>query len=98
HLLPNFDEYTVGYADRSAILHPERPFRPELFSFSSLLANVVVIGGQVCGAWRRMSGPRGLRVGVRPLARLSSAERDLVKAAGSRLSRFLGQPVSLSWL
>jgi hypothetical protein len=39
-----------------------------------------------------------LTVEVRPLARLSAAERDLVEAAGSRLSRFLGRPVSLSWL
>jgi hypothetical protein len=97
HLLPNFDEYTVGYTDRSAILHPDRPFRPELFAFSSLLANAVVIGGQVHGAWRRLTGPRGITVEVRPLARLSAAERELVEVAGSRYGRFLGRPVSLVW-
>ncbi len=97
-LLPNFDEYTVAYADRSAILHPARPFRPELFAFSSILSNVVVIAGQVCGAWRRHAGPRALRIEVRPLAKLSAAERGMVEAAGGRLSRFLGRPVALAWM
>jgi Winged helix DNA-binding domain len=97
-LLPNFDEYTVGYADRSAILHPARPFRPELFAFSSILSNVVVIAGQVCGAWRRQAGRDALRIEVRQLAGLSAGERALVEAAGGRLSRFLGRPVAVVWL
>ena len=98
HLLPNFDEYTVGYADRSAILHPERPFRPELFAFSSILSNVVVIGGQVHGAWRRVMGARAFRVEVRPLAQLSAGERASIEAAAARFSAFLGRPVDLAWL
>jgi len=97
-LLPNFDEYTVGYADRSAILHPTRPFRPELFAFSSILSNVVVIAGQVAGAWRRQAGRNALRIEVRPLAGLDASERTLVEAAGARMSRFLGRPVTLEWL
>ena len=97
-LLPNFDEYTVGYADRSAILHPARPFRPELFAFSSILSNVVVVAGQVCGAWRRQTARDRLRVEVRPLAALTGAEHTLVEAAGARLSRFLGRRVEVVWL
>lgn len=96
-LLPNFDEYTVGYADRSAILDPSRPFRPELFAFSSILSNVVVIAGRLGGAWRRKPGRDALRIEVRPLATLSAQERTLVEAAGGRLSRFLGRPVAIVW-
>jgi len=98
HLLPNFDEYTVGYTDRSAMLHPVHPFRPELFAFSSILANVVVIAGQVAGAWRRTEASRGLRVEIRPLARLTAVERTAVEEAGSRLSRFLERPVEIAWI
>src|SRR5438105_760247 len=39
HLLPNFDEYTVGYRDRSAIIDAGRPVRLEIFSLSSLLSS-----------------------------------------------------------
>jgi winged helix DNA-binding protein len=98
HLLPNFDEYTVGYTDRSAILHPVHPFRPELFAFSSILANVVTLGGHVCGAWHRSTSLQGVRIEVRPLARLASTERAAVGAAGNRLARFLECPVEVAWV
>ena len=98
HLLPNFDEYTVGYTDRSAIMHPVHPFRPELFAFSSILANIVTVAGQVVGAWRRTNGRDGLRVEVRPLARLTTAERAAVDEAGDRLRRFLERPVEVVWI
>ena len=98
HLLPNFDEYTVGYADRAAILHPVHPFRPELFAFSSILANVVTVGGQVCGAWRRVTSPKGVRVEVRPLAKLPPTERAAVETAAGRLARFIESPVAVDWV
>jgi Winged helix DNA-binding domain len=98
HLLPNFDEYMVGYTDRSAMLHPIHPFRPELFAFSSLLANVVTVAGQVVGAWRRTAMRDGLRVEVRPLAALAATERAAVDEAGARLGRFLERPVTVTWI
>jgi hypothetical protein len=97
HLLPNFDEYTVGYTDRSAILHPAHTFRPELFAFSSILANVVTVSGQVYGAWHRRPSREGLRVEVRPLAKLTPTERAAVEGAGNRLARFLAHPVEVVW-
>ena len=98
HLLPNFDEYSVGYTDRSAMLHPAHPFRPELFAFSSILSNVVVVGGQLVGAWRKVTGKDGLRIELRPLARLTARERTAVEEAGDRLSHFLERPVQVDWI
>jgi hypothetical protein len=97
HLLPNFDEYTVGYRDRAAALHPDRPFDPTFFSFGSVLANVVVIGGLVRGSWRRLVGRDTVRVEVRLLDKLSGAERAAVETAGRRLGRFLERPLQLVW-
>jgi DNA glycosylase AlkZ-like len=37
HLLPNFDEYTVAYRDRAAIVDPTLSFDPSIFSFGSVL-------------------------------------------------------------
>jgi hypothetical protein len=50
HLLPNFDEYTVAYRDRTAAVHTDRPFEPSLFSFGSILSNVVIVEGRVRGS------------------------------------------------
>lgn len=97
HLLPNFDEYTVAYRDRAAA-HPDGRFNPALFSFGSILANVVTVGGRVRGAWRRTVAAGGVRVEIRSLDRLEPAERGAVETAGNRLGRFLGRPVELTWL
>jgi hypothetical protein len=98
HLLPNFDEYTVGYRDRSAMLHADYPFRPELFAFSSILSNVVTVGGELRGAWRKTANAKGVRVEVSPLARLSPSVRAGVEKAAGRFGRFLGRPVEVAWI
>ena len=98
HLLPNFDEYTVAYRDRTAAVHDDRPFEPALFSFGSMLSNVVTIGGLVRGSWRRTVAGRGVRVSVRSLDRLEAGEAAAVEGAGQRLGRFLERPVELGWL
>lgn len=98
NLLPNFDEFIVAYRHRADVMHPDREFRPELFAFGSILANVVLIGGRVHGAWRRLVSARGIRVEVRPLGRLEPAAMAAVESAVQRFSRFLERPVDLAWL
>lgn len=98
HLLPNFDEYTVAYRDRAAAVHGDRPFEPALFSFGSILSNVVTIGGRVRGAWRRTVAGRGVRVAVRSVDRLEPPESAAVEEAGQRLGWFLERPLELDWL
>lgn len=97
HLLPNFDEYLVAYRDRSAALHPDRPIDTGLLSFGSILSNVVTIGGQVRGAWRRTAGRHAERVEIRLFDAPTAAESATVARAGERLSRFLERPVELAW-
>ncbi|MGI9145951.1 MAG: winged helix DNA-binding domain-containing protein [Chloroflexota bacterium] len=96
HLLPNFDEYTVAYRDRAA-LHTDGPFDPSLFSFGSILSNVVTVGGLVRGSWRRTTASDRLRLEIRLLDHLELAERDAVEAAGQKLGSFLRKPVQLAW-
>jgi hypothetical protein len=97
HLLPNFDELTVAYRDRSAADRPDGRFDPGLFGFGSILSNVLVIGGRVRGAWRRVVGVKSVRVQVRLLDPLRPAERTAVARAADRLGWFLESPVELEW-
>ena len=88
HLLPNFDEYTVAYTDRRELIDPSHPVDASLFSFGSILANVVTIDGRVRGTWRRSAGPRRPAIEVEPSGRLTAAEHEAVARQVRRLQEF----------
>jgi hypothetical protein len=96
HLLPNFDEYTVGYRDRSALMPAAGRFDPSLLSFGSILSNVVTVDGVVRGAWRRSSERGSMLIEVRLFEKLTKRETAAVADAGRRMSRFLGRPVEIA--
>jgi hypothetical protein len=98
HLLPNYDEYTVAYRDRAAVLRADRPFEPAFFAFGSILTNVVTVGGRVRGAWRRTFARGSARIEIRVLEQLASREATAVAEAGRRMGHFLERPVELTWL
>ena len=53
YLLPPFDEFTVGYKDRSAALHR----RDAGYAQSgAMIGPVVVVNGMVVGTWKRSTG------------------------------------------
>jgi hypothetical protein len=98
HLLPNFDEYTVGYRDRAGALHPDHSFDPALFSFGSILSNIVTVDGRVRGAWRRTLVRDRVIVEVKTMRPMHRAESQAVEEAARRMSRFLGRSVVVSGL
>ncbi len=96
HLLPNFDEYTVGYRDRSALIASGGRFDPSLYSFGSILSNILTIDGVVRGAWRRSFARDGVVIDMRLSEALAAHEFAAVVEAGRAMSRFLGHPVKLA--
>lgn len=93
HLLPNFDEYFVGFRDRSAIAERLRGVRKPS-KVDALMGHVLCIDGQLVGGWRRTLG-KTAEVEVRLLVRLTAAERTLVQRAAERFGRFLQLPVDV---
>ncbi len=51
HLLPGFDEYLVGYRDRSAVLDPLHVLQTN--AGGGMLSPTIVIDGKVAGTWKR---------------------------------------------
>ena len=96
HLLPNFDEYTVGYRDRSALIPTGGRFDRSLYSFGSILSNILTIDGVVRGAWRRSFVRDGVLIEIRLSERLAARESAAVAEAGRAMGRFLGRPVKLA--
>jgi hypothetical protein len=93
HLLPNWDEYLVGYADRrllidSAVFTTAPPK-------GDLLASSVVIDGRIVGTWRRTAGADTVTVTARLRVALTAAQRTALERTCDRFSRFLGKRVQL---
>jgi len=83
HLLPPWDEYTVAYRDRTAIVDGARA--------ANGLAPVILAGGRVAGTWtRRLARDRVI---VEP--RLFGNARVALGPALARYGAFLGKPAAL---
>jgi hypothetical protein len=85
-LLPPYDEYTVAYQDRSAVLDPTRAARLG----NGIFSPTIVVDGQVVGTWTRRLEKGGVVVVPRLLAKLGGLETRAVAAAVERYGRFLG--------
>jgi hypothetical protein len=96
HLLPNYDEYFVGYRDRSA-------FGTRLVSSgvkprtSALSGHALVVNGQIVGGWRRTLVGRSIVVEPTPLIQLSEAERRALGVTARKFGRFFGLPARIRW-
>lgn len=91
HLLPPFDEYTVAYKDRSAVLDPARKKETE-----HGLTNTIVLDGRIVGAWKRKLEKDRVVVTPNLLAPIGRAEKDALTEAAHRYGAFLGKPVEVS--
>ncbi len=93
HLLSIYDEYTIGYKDRRAIVSPEDGAR--LATMGNALQNVIVIDGRVVGTWRRTVAKTSLVIELNSFRVLSEEERAAVEVAGQKYSEFLALSLAL---
>ena len=90
-LLPGFDEYVLGYRDRSAMLAPEHS-QAIVPGNNGMFKATIVVDGEVVGTWGKKVGARGVTVEPAPFASLSSREVMGVTRATDAYGRFLGVP------
>jgi hypothetical protein len=97
HLLPNYDEYFIGFRDRSAIA--TRLKAADLVTGGdAATANVVIVDGQLVGGWKRTITNQGVAVELKLLTRLTTAEEQAVAVAGEAYGKFLALPVEIRGL
>jgi hypothetical protein len=83
-LLPAYDEFAVGYQDRSALMPAGRRMNP-----MALLGPSVLVDGVVAGHWKRRVVRDSVRVDVKLLRKLSPAEAVALDEAQERYQEFL---------
>ncbi len=94
--LPGFDEYLLGFKDRSLMLDAEHK-QAVVPGGNGVFQATIVRAGRVVGTWKRSLTKKNVVVDVRPLVSFGAADRDGVQAALQPYARFLGLPLLLRW-
>jgi hypothetical protein len=92
-LLPGFDEYLLGYKDRSDVLAAEHA-QKIVPGGNGIFQPTLVSGGQVVGTWKRSFSKKAVDVSLIPFEKIDESEPSLTKAL-QRFSTFIGLPLSL---
>ena len=88
YLLPAFDEFLVGYADRSASL--DVASTREVNNGGGILKPTMVAGGRVVGTWMRRFARRQVVFEPSPFASLGKAKARAIGLAFRRYAEFVG--------
>ncbi len=94
YLLPNYDEYAVGYTDRRAIF--DEVYTDKLDSRESILIQTIMIEGQITGTWKRTIKMNEVILKLSPFFPLKKVEERAIRAAVQRYSQFLELPVVMA--
>jgi len=95
YLLPNYDEYFIGFKDRSAIgdVAKQAGIKGD---DPALIAHIIILDGQIVGGWRRTLKRDEVLLETSLITKLTKVEEKAVTDAAMRFGRFLGLPVSLN--
>jgi len=92
YLLPGFDEYLLGYTNRSAVLAATHA--PKIIPGNNgVFMPMLVLDGQVAGTWKRTIKKNRVEIAIHSFEGLDH-RRGLVIEAAERYGEFLGLPVS----
>ncbi|TNH28230.1 winged helix DNA-binding domain-containing protein [Micromonospora orduensis] len=94
--LPGFDEYLLGYRDRTLMLDPAHQ-AAVVPGNNGIFQATVVHAGRVVGVWKRRIGRSAVTVTIQPLTPLTATARARVEHALGRYADFLGLPPRFEW-
>jgi len=93
-LLPNYDEYIVGYTDRTAIFDSSHSNKLDARG-NPLFQHTILVKGRIVGTWKRILKKDALVIETKLFTRLTKAEDRSVALAIRRYGEFLELPVVL---
>lgn len=94
HLLPAYDEYTIAYKNRSAVLDPDYAQRAD--AGSGIFHPTIVMNGRIVGTWKRDLAKHSVALRLNTFANLDKSEMRAIDKTAKRYGEFLGQPVMMN--
>ena len=95
-LLPGFDEYLLGYKDRSAFLEPAH-FDAVVPGGNGMFKATAVQNGRVIGTWLRKVLAKKVVITITPFGTVSAKARKAFEAPAAAYGRYLGREAELVW-
>ena len=92
--LPGFDEYLLGFKDRSMMAGPAQ-LAAVIPGGNGVFQSTLVRGGRVMATWKRTTGRKGVTVVVQPLSEFTSRDRHNAEAALQLYADYLGLPLTV---
>lgn len=93
YLLAGFDEYLLGYKDRSIILDAAN--QKEVVSFNGIFKPTVIIEGRVAGIWSRAFKKNDVLIETKPYFQWSETHQTAIAAEADKYARFMGKPAAI---
>lgn len=87
-LLAGFDEYVLGYGDRSATMEPEQ-LALVVPGSNGIFRPTIVDDGRVIGVWKRKTTTKRVDITLEPFQRLTKRQRAGVERAADEFGAFL---------
>jgi Winged helix DNA-binding domain len=89
-LLPNYDEYMIGYKDRSAMFQV-LPEKSDFQAYGRIALNhTIIIDGVIVGSWRRERKNDRVVIRAKLFRPLDNDEKDALSMAVDRYGAFFG--------
>ncbi|MBL8205525.1 MAG: AlkZ family DNA glycosylase [Blastocatellia bacterium] len=93
HLLATYDEYLIGYKDRSAVVNPTEAAQ---VVGGEVFTSTIVLDGQVVGVWKRTLKAGSVSLATTLFTKLTIAQTQAVAAAAQQYATFLNLPLAQS--
>ena len=92
YLLAGFEEYLLGYKDRSAVVTAGSA--PA--SVNGIFFPIIVADGKVMGLWKRVITPKSITISLRPFQSLPLEVLRDVRHKAEAYGEFMGLPIALA--
>lgn len=93
-LLPGFDEYMLGYTDRTLILEAQHAGKI-VPGNNGMFMPTIVVDGKVKGLWKRVPKKEKISIEILPFEKFIKAKIKLITTEAKKYGKYLGKSISL---
>ena len=87
-LMPDYDEYGMGYKNRDAISHPA-------LSGKLMYNRMIIVDGTIAGSWKRTISGSKVSLELRMNRPLTQQQRERLVAAAEQYGQFIGKSAEI---